>query len=64
MIATVRAIFDSRYNDFVYHSSNVEKIMDFSEYAHWWLGEYMVDKSSKRVVRLESYQDEDHERLL
>ena len=64
LIATLRAILDSRYNDLVYHGQNLEKICDFSEYAHWWLSEFQVDPITRKIIKAESYQDEDHERLL
>jgi hypothetical protein len=64
VITTLRGIFDSRYSDLVFHGSRCESIQDFSEYVHWWLAEYQIDKKSREIVKAESYQDEDYERLL
>lgn len=63
MIATLRAILDSRYADFVYNGENAQYNADFVDYVYYWLGTYCVDAKTRRVVRYQSKNDEDNGRL-
>lgn len=49
VLAKVRAIFDSRYFEFVSNFSRGYNHWEFSEFTFWWLGRYQIGKRSRKI---------------
>lgn len=51
-LATIRAIFDSKYNEFLLNPDDWKSFSHFPDFAHAWLGKFCVDQVSRQVRTL------------
>ena len=63
LLATLRAILDSKYQDFAYNGTNLMNNSRFPDYVYSWLGEFTVDVKTRKIDRYEQNNDEDNNRL-
>ena len=63
LIATLRAILDSKYANFVYNADNIEMNSQFTDYVYYWLGQYTVCDKTRKIIKYEVHNDEDNNRL-
>lgn len=58
IIVTIRAIFDSKYNEFLLYGDDFHKITRFPDFVFGWLGKFCVDTSTRKIRQL-TFTDSD-----
>ena len=48
-MATIRAIFDSKYNEFLLNPDDWRTFSRFPDFVHSWLGKFCVDNHSRQI---------------
>lgn len=56
-VATLRAIYDSKYNEFLY-AENYAQVSRFPEFVYSWIGKFILDNTTRKV-RASTIKDTD-----
>lgn len=48
--ATIRAIMDSKHNEFLYNAQTLSSSPKFADFVYAWISTFNIDKQTRKVI--------------